>query len=851
MCPLWISADDCSPTKRAGQGDATAWEADKRDTTGQSGCASDPDKPLVDVSRVLEEIRVTAKRIEAGGHRRRTVASRVVLEATDQTRMDGYFDEMRGLSTLGADREGNTFSIEGLGADLGKVTLDGQGMGEARGSGGLNAGDLPPELILRADLFKTPPAAVEEGGSAGVVNLRLRNPVDLPASLVNAKGKLDYALDTATVSGSASVFTGKPSADRTFGYMLSLSYFNKPRQRNNQDIPSWSPLTVDDAEIYVPDQVRNSVSEFDEDSVLGGLLIGWRPGPSLEIGGSLLLSRQDRTVESHSLQHRLEKQRVVEILDFNERMATRLYSSDPARRNLRISGNLRGEQIDSVLSGFDFTWRGERWRVIGAAGFSIDENINEPWSRNLGHDANSSFAYDMNPGGGLMMNYPGEMPPADEFHSGRIGLVDRKIRDSNAFGGIDFIHSLHNSWFRFFRFGGKARETGRSVENATAQLHPGDCGTLACFFTGRYWQTPWERDPWPGTDLGLVNEAVQAGEIDWKQNLLNEYDVTRRSLAGYVQTDFRARMNRGGSVAGSVGARIVNTDTVIEGFRNDGQGFEPFRQKNTDSEILPSFSMLLRFSKRIELRLGAARVMTYPAFNNLAPGIRINTTDKTAKSGNPDLEPFRADQYLLEVGWTPDFGLVLSGMLIYRNVDRYFARGEESIEIDDATYVVTRPINGYGGSIQTTGVKVSQDLGHLMNTLRHLNLFASYTYNDSSTDMQDPFTGQVLPLPNTAEYVVKAGVSYARQSISGRIQYQRRGASLKSSFSESGFSIWSRPVGNLNLNLQWNVNPSLRLGLDARNLLGDDQAETTDNKRQWIRIIERGRFFSMTARVKW
>ena len=160
--------------------------------------------PEVDYLNEIEEVVVTARRREGGGGGRRTAASRQDLERSDQTDMAGFFDDIDGLSTLGADAEGNAFSIGGLSADLGNVTLNGQGMGEGRGSGGFSASDLPPDMIRRVDVLKIPTAAMEEGGSAGSVNLQLRNPVTIAGHSISAKGRLGYVPDDGIFNPSAS-----------------------------------------------------------------------------------------------------------------------------------------------------------------------------------------------------------------------------------------------------------------------------------------------------------------------------------------------------------------------------------------------------------------------------------------------------------------------------------------------------------------------------------------------------------------------------------------------------------------------------------------------------------------------
>jgi len=75
--------------------------------------------------------------------------------------------------------------------------------------------------------------------------------------------------------------------------------------------------------------------------------------------------------------------------------------------------------------------------------------------------------------------------------------------------------------------------------------------------------------------------------------------------------------------------------------------------------------------------------------------------------------------------------------------------------------------------------------------------------------------------------------------------------SLKSSFSESGLSVWNQPFGSLDVNLAWQLNDAVRIGLDGRNLLNEEKLLTTDFDGQLVRINEQDRSVSVNLRAKW
>jgi outer membrane receptor protein involved in Fe transport len=193
----------------------------------------------------------------------------------------------------------------------------------------------------------------------------------------------------------------------------------------------------------------------------------------------------------------------------------------------------------------------------------------------------------------------------------------------------------------------------------------------------------------------------------------------------------------------------------------------------------------------------------------------------------------------------------LGANITYRDVSNFTALGEETIEIGDDTFLVTRPVNGGDGSILTASARINQNLRQMTRALRDVSASVSYTYNRSDTDFLDPATGETLPMPNTAEHVVKASLNYSRDFFAGRLRYNWRGTSLKSSFSESGLSVWNQPTGSLDVNFSWQLNDAVRIGLDARNLLKEEKLLTTDFDGQLVRINEQDRSLAFTVRAKW
>ena len=230
---------------------------DKANASERPGVRPNPAPPSINLAD-LEEVVVRAKRVERDGSRRRTVAGRDELDKTDQTNMHGFFDDIDGLSTLGGDDQGNAFSLNGLSPDLSNVTLNGQSFGEGRGNGGFGAGNLPPDMIKRVDVYKTPTASLEEGGVSGSVDLQLRNPVEITKSSTDIRARFGFVPEKDNFNPSANFFTAQQSESKNFGYMLSLSLSDQVNEYGSQGVSEWIPVDFDSVPAFIPSQVRNN-----------------------------------------------------------------------------------------------------------------------------------------------------------------------------------------------------------------------------------------------------------------------------------------------------------------------------------------------------------------------------------------------------------------------------------------------------------------------------------------------------------------------------------------------------------------------------------------------------------------
>lgn len=87
------------------------------------------------------------------------------------------------INRFAAGRDPDHFSVEGSGVVVRGLTyvrseVNGRDSFTANNGRGLSFADVPPELLVGVDVYKSPSANMIEGGIAGTVNLRTRKPFD-------------------------------------------------------------------------------------------------------------------------------------------------------------------------------------------------------------------------------------------------------------------------------------------------------------------------------------------------------------------------------------------------------------------------------------------------------------------------------------------------------------------------------------------------------------------------------------------------------------------------------------------------------------------------------------------------
>ena len=331
----------------------------------------------------------------------------------------------------------------------------------------------------------------------------------------------------------------------------------------------------------------------------------------------------------------------------------------------------------------------------------------------------------------------------------------------------------------------------------------------------------------------IANGATSFTVDDVLPDPFRTYDATEETLAGYGQLNY----DIGGVVDGTVGVRVVQTETGIVGtaFR-DGLA-TPVAIDRRFEDVLPNASLRWKITPEVQLRLSYAQTRTRPSFEQLNPAANLGAPDASAgglrrgNGGNPFLNPFTSDNY--DVSLEYYFSRTgFASAAVFRRDLQDFVQTENVRRFDPVLgpIEVNSPVNSATGRIDGAEVQISTffDFEGVPEFIRNFGIQANYTYLDGETDFRN---AQNQLVRGRIQFVSKHTYNivglYEKGPLSARLTYNKRsrfldirrgprGDEATGFFEEDGL-----PPGRLDLSLNLNPTKNFTVFFDATNLTGE------------------------------
>lgn len=264
---------------------------------------------------------------------------------------------------------------------------------------------------------------------------------------------------------------------------------------------------------------------------------------------------------------------------------------------------------------------------------------------------------------------------------------------------------------------------------------------------------------------------------------------------------------------------------------------------------LPTFNVALDITDEIVARFGYAKVLARPnptflvpaatcTFNRTAVGLTDDLED-VCSAGNPELQPYRADQFDLNIGWFRNRDTLINAGFFYKDIESFVVGPivVQNVNLfgDGTLFDVTQRVNGNGAKIQGVELSAQTAFTFLPAPFDGFGGIVNYTYSEAKdVGLFSSLTQEELPFPGLSTHSYNLIAYYDKGPINARLAYNARSKYLQTARDARGNPVFRDETGYLDGRAAYRFNRNLTVFVEARNITGENERSTNDS----IRLVE-------------
>jgi iron complex outermembrane receptor protein len=783
--------------------------------------------------------------------------------------------------------EGERVSLRGTGTNLTRTLLNGHGLATAdwfildqqAATRSFNYLMLPTDIIGKVTVHKSSRADLDEGGIGGVVDVETRKPLDLPSmtafgSFTGAWSELSDEFDPQA----SALFSWKNS-DETLGVLVAGLRQERNIRRDGVEVLGYFEADSASGPVIAPALIGSALFQQERVRTGGNVTLQYRPNDRLTLDLTGLVSEFDAdNINQNYMAWG------VRALGNGGTLTNETVVGDTA-----VSGRI--SSLNNGTSDFGVVYDAiDRFATAQTRSIDLDAiiDLNDDWTLHFdvgytdaeGNTENQPFVefgapavfdYDLT-GRAPQVTYQNVEPtdPADMqfiFSSLHEILND----DDETYFYADAERRLGRGVWKSLKFGAKYSDHNRDVVfNATTYggfhvpintlpstafaggMTPGDFldniaspGTL-----DQYWQV----DQAAVEQILFDNLASGAGRVVYPQQ---NFSVTEEALAGYVMAELESDRWRG-----DVGVRVVRTDQTSRGnlidpvlgeIENPFGNFTPLTVERDYTDVLPSATFAYDLTEEIVVRAAAAQVMARPDYTDIAPRTSLNPGALSGSAGNPDVDPYRANQVDLSVEYYPEAGAGYALAVYYKDIESFItdqpviqnfpvqsatspslACTPTGTDTFDCPFTINLRSNGGGGRIQGFELAATQPL------FGGFGFQTNYTFADAEADNGDP-------LPQASRDQFNLTGYFENERLSTRVSYTYR-SDFFVTFDRTT-PLNQESLRSLDAALSYSLTDNVTLTFDGINLTNEEIVQFAGDRFRPRAIYDNGRVYFFGVRV--
>ena len=741
-----------------------------------------------------------------------------------------------GLTSQRLSGRSNAITIRGFAPDFSTTLLNGREQTSTGDNRAVEYDQYPSETIRQVNVYKTPMASLIGQGLSGTVDLRTIRPLEAGKRVVSIGARGSYAALGKLNAGSQDigyrvngVYVDQFNSD-TIGLALSASYVDEPYQ--TQEFNAWGYADGPGGnkviggsksyntssrlkrlglqgtlEIRATPNLTSSLdmfySDFKDDNIKRGieLPLQWSSAslqPGYTASGGLITQGSFSGVKGVLRNDAF--QRHAQLYSFGWNTAYKGDDGWDAMFDASYSETDRNELAIESYSGTGRAGTGATDTIgftSGTTGSTFTHNINYG-------DYSTILLTSPQGWGGTQVATNGT-----RIDGGQDGYYNNRIVK-------DKLYQLHGELGRHFDGAIESVVFGLNYTDRTKSLVPDEFFIgLAANTTGNI-SVPVPTEFRLGTTnltylglgpvisydpLALINAGIyKLVPNPYGDVVVKSYRVGEQLMTGYLQANIKTELGAS-LLTGNFGAQIISTtqdstgaSAVYLGQNANGSpkiGTAVRLAKHDYVDVLPSLNLSLRMPGDFVIRMAAAREMIRPRLDDMRAsasyGYQIVGTvaNVTGGSGNPDLEPWRANA--ADLTFEKYFGTkgFIGLQLFYKDLKSYIYNQDVVIPTSTLALasagtgitfspnaVINVPVNGKGGSIYGAELAATLPFGEVVSALDGFGMTGGVSYTE--TKIQPTPGAKSEDLPGYSKWVANGTLFYEKGgfNLRGSVRYR-------------------------------------------------------------------------------
>ncbi len=743
---------------------------------------------------------------------------------------------LSGVNVLNDQGEGRFIAVRGLDPGLNAASVNGVRLPSPEaGTRAVALDVIASELVESIEVVKTLTPDMNADTIGASINIATTRAFERDEPFLSFKAEGSYNDLAEAWSPKAVVDFVLPVNDR-FGIAGGLSWLDREFATDNVEVDGWSE--ADNGVVYGEDLEYRDYDVVRE-RISGSLSVDYQMTDSTMVYASAMYSLFEDTENRRALIFALDP----EPFAGDENRASFSSADDTITVEREQKDRFEAQEIQTFSIGGET--RLDNWDFDYSASYAYAEEeerdtqdptlfaaeFEDPGALGITFDYSD---FDL-PRYSVFEGADGFFDPAT-YEVDQLELVDGKAEDAELTLKLDATrHFRLNNGDLAVKFGASLRQRTKEFEVDLQVLKDFDGDYTLADVVGSQTYGLLDIDPLPSVNrVRAFNNAnldrFEVDEIDTAiESNIGNYEVDEDINAAYLMGTWRS-----GPLTVIGGVRVEDTDNDVranrtelleEGTEVNGGVLEedtvvvtPTRDTNSYTNWLPSLQFRYDATETVVLRAGFYSSVVRPNPEQLAPIFAVEQNeqgDREGEFGNPDLDPYEANNLDFSAEWYFATGSVLSAGVFYKDIENFIFNTE--LDADDPPYFgefngvpfseAVIPLNGEDAEVLGFEINYQQILSFLPQPFNGVLVGLNYTYTDAEGDTGD----RVIPLPAASENTYNALLGYESDRLSVRLTAAYRDEYLDELGGSPDEDRWVRDHLQIDLTVNYDVTDSVKL----------------------------------------